>query len=345
MANAKRTPTIQDVARHAHVSAATVSRVLSAPERVAESTRERVHAAVRSTGYTVNQAARSLRMKAARTILLVAPNIANPFYSVIVDAVIHAASERGYSVLVASRIGDDPSRWLHDYLLSTRADGLLLFDGSLDTSRLHGLGADGVDLPLVAAYDEWPDPAIASVLTDNREAAIRAVRHLIELGHTRIGHVVGPSRLPDQENERFVGFRAALAEAGLPVREDWLFTGNYEVESGQKAGAYFASLAERPTALFTGNDEMALGLIYGLKRAGLHCPRDVSVVGFDDTAIARYYDPPLTTMQQPRDEIGRAATAALIDQIEGIGSTTDPIHIVLKSELVIRESTAPPSDI
>lgn len=343
MATARRSPTIQDVARHAHVSAATVSRVLSAPERVAEKTRERVHAAVRATGYTVNQAARSLRMKSARTILLAAPNIANPFYSVILDAVIRAASERGYSVMVTSRIGDDPSRWLHDYLLSTRADGLLLFDGALDTRRLHGLGADGVDLPLVAAYDEKPDPAIASVLTDNVEAARRAVEHLIGLGHTRIGHIIGPSLHRDEENGRLTGFRAALAAAGLPVRKDWLFTGNYEMQSGEAAGEYFASLSDRPTAIFSGNDEMALGLIHGLKRAGIDCPADMSVIGFDDTAIAGYYDPPLTTMRQPREEIGRAATSALIDQIEGARTGAAPIHIVLRSELVVRGSTAPPA--
>jgi LacI family transcriptional regulator, repressor for deo operon, udp, cdd, tsx, nupC, and nupG len=342
MATARRTPTIQDVALAAQVSAATVSRVLTAPERVAAATRERVQAAVLATGYTVNQAARSLRLRSARTILLAAPNIANPFYSIILDAAIVAAAARGYSVMVTSRIGADPNRWLHDYLLSTRADGLLLLDGSLDTSRLHNLGAGGIELPLVAAYDEWPDPAIASVLTDNREAAMRAVRHLIAIGHTEIAHIVGPSQHRDQENERLVGYRAAMAEAGLPVREEWLFQGNYEVASGTAAGSHYLTLANRPTAIFAGNDEMALGLIHRLKRDGVVCPTDISVVGFDDTAVAAYYDPPLTTMRQPREEIGRAAINELIDQIEGARPPANPVHIVLRSTLVVRESTAPP---
>src|SRR5262245_37232417 len=150
MVLAKKTPTIQDVARHAKVSAATVSRVLSAPERVSERAREAVQAAVRETGYTINQAARSLRLKDPRPMLMAAPNIGNPFYSTILEAVIHEAAARGYSVLVASRIGDDPNRWLSDYLHSNRADGLLLFDGALDTNRLHGLTDDGARLPLVA---------------------------------------------------------------------------------------------------------------------------------------------------------------------------------------------------
>lgn len=337
MTTTKKTPTIQDVARQAGVSAATVSRVLSVPARVTESTRERVHAAVRDTGYTINQAARSLRMKSARTILMAAPNIGNPYYSTVLDAVLSEASARGYSVLVASRIGDDPNRWLRDYLLSTRADGLLLFDGSLDTNSLHGLGGDGVSLPLVAAYDEIPDPMVNSVITDNRLAAKRAVRYLAELGHKRIAHVIGPSR-NKSTNERLVGFQEAMQELGLPVRSEWLHQGAYNTESGAAAAEQFLAAPELPTAVFCGNDEMAIGLIHRMSVAGIACPRDISVVGFDDVTYASYYNPPLTTMRQPREEIGRMATRSVIDIIEGIADQ-QPLHLVLSSELIVREST------
>jgi len=332
MAAHKRTPTIQDVARAAGVSAATVSRVLSAPEKVSETTRERVTAAVLETGYTINQAARSLRMKAARTILMAAPNIGNPYYSTITDAVIGEAAERGYGVLVTSRIGDDPSLWLRDYLLSTRADGLLLFDGALDTNRLHGLS-----LPLVAAYDELPDPKVNSVITDNREAAQRAVEHLIALGHRAIGNIALPPR-NQTTSERLIGFRAALSAAGISVREDWLVPGNYDMASGRRAAEHFLTLAERPTAVFCANDEMAIGFIHRMRQAGVHCPADISVIGFDDTAVAEFYDPPLTTMRQPREDIGRMAARTVIDIIEG-HTGPDPVHVVLRSELVVREST------
>lgn len=337
MNTSRKTPTIQDVARQAGVSAATVSRVLSAPERVTEATRERVHIAVRDTGYTMNQAARSLRLKAARTILMAAPNIGNPYYSTVLDAVLSEAALRGYSVLVASRIGDDPNRWLHDYLLSTRADGLLLFDGSLDTNTLHGLGADGISLPLVAAYDEIPDPKVNSVITDNRLAAKRVVHYLAGLGHTRIAHVIGPSR-NKSTNERFVGYQEAMQELGLTVRPEWLYQGAYNTESGAAAAEQFLAAPERPTAVFCGNDEMATGLIHRMHVAGIECPRDISVVGFDDVSFAPYYNPPLTTMRQPREEIGRMATRSLIDIIEGI-SDGEPVHIVLTSELIVRGST------
>jgi LacI family repressor for deo operon, udp, cdd, tsx, nupC, and nupG len=338
MMKPKKTPTIQDVARRAEVSAATVSRVLSAPERVSKSTRDRVNAAVRETGYTINQAARSLRLKAARTILMAAPNIGNPYYSTITDAVIIEAAERGYSVMVASSIGDDPNLWLRDYLLSTRADGLLLFDGSLDTNRLHGLGDTGVAMPLVAAYDELPDPKVNSVITDNRAAAKRAVQHLVSLGHRNIGHISVPSR-NQNPHERLIGYREAMAEAGLDVRPEWVVAGGYNMPSGHAAAEALLGAKELPTAMFCATDEMALGFMHRLRQAGIECPRDISIIGFDDIAVAEYLDPPLTTMRQPREKIGRMATRTLIDIIEGIASENEPIHVVLTSDLVVRQST------
>ena len=339
MENTKKTPTIQDVARHARVSAATVSRVLTAPERVSESTRDRVHEAVLETGYTVNQAARSLRLQRARTILTAMPNIGNPFYSTVLDAVVTTAASRGYGVLVTARLGDDPAKWLSDYFLSNRADGLLLFDGFLDTRKLHGIAGEGASMPLVAAYDELPDPRINSVITDNLQAAERAVQHLYDYGHRAIGHVSGPSR-NTFPNERLVGYRKAMFEHRLPIREDWIFAGDYTQERGRAAANYFAGLKERPTAIFSANDEMAIGMIAAFRKHGIDCPGDISIMGFDDISVAQNYSPALTTMRQPREQIGRAATETLISILEGNHVGADPVRIVLSSELIVRDSTA-----
>jgi LacI family repressor for deo operon, udp, cdd, tsx, nupC, and nupG len=337
----RKIPTIQDVARHAKVSAATVSRVLSSPERVSESTRQRVNTAVRETGYTINQAARTLRMQRAKTILTAMPGIGNPFYSTILDAVVTTAASRGYGVLVTGRLGDDPARWLADYFQSNRADGLLLFDGFLDTRRLHAITGANTQMPLVAAYDELPDPRINSVITDNLQAAERAVQHLYDLGHRKIGHISGPSR-NTFPNERLVGYRKAMFEHRLEVREDWIFAGDYNMLSGRAAGSYFSSLKEMPTAIFAGNDEMAIGLIAALHKTGIECPRDISVIGFDDITISENYAPPLTTMRQPREKIGRIATETLVNILEGNVVSSDPVRVLLQSELIVRESTAPP---
>jgi LacI family repressor for deo operon, udp, cdd, tsx, nupC, and nupG len=335
---ARKAPTIQEVARHAGVSAATVSRFLSSPDRVSEATRLRVKEAVAATGYTINQAARSLRMRNARTVLIAMPDIGNPFYSTILDAVVDEASAHGYGVLVASRFKDDPAGLLNAYFLSSRADGMLLLDGGLDTRALHSLRLQNGHLPLVVSYDETTDPHISSVTVDNEAAAARAVEHLIGLGHRQIGHVIGLSRNGDP-NPRFVGYRAAMRRAGLEVRPEWIVQGDYSIESGVAAAERLLDASRLPTAMFCGNDEMALGLMWALSQRGKRCPDDISVVGFDDMAIAEHYVPPLTTMRHPRKEIGRLATRVLIDILEGTAAFRHPVVTTLPSELVIRQST------
>lgn len=333
-------PTIQDVAREAEVSSATVSRVLSNPEKVSPEARERVLRAVRQTGYIVNEAARSLRLRASRTIVAALPHIGDPFYSTILESVIGTAAARGYAVLVTAQLAGTPNRWLSDYLHSNRADGLLIFDGSLNTELLHSLVPNAAPLPLVAAYDELPDQKVNSVLTDNRAAAGRVVQHLFDLGHRRIAHVQGPSRNA-APNERLVGFRAAMQKAGLELRDEWLIPGNYAIGGGIAAAEQLLSGDELPSAVFCGNDETAIGLISRFRQAGIICPRDISVVGFDDISVVPHISPSLTTMRQPREEIGRLATETVIDIIEGTAQSRAPLHVMLSAELVVRESTAP----
>lgn len=335
----RKTPTIQDVARSAGVSTATVSRALSSPERVSEATRERVSEAVAATGYTINQAARSLRLRTARTIVLAFPNIGNPFYSSVIDACVNEATSRGYGALVANRLGDEPTRWLRDYFFSSRADGMVLFDGSLDAAELNNLRSPQGKFPLVVASDELPDVAVHSVMTDNRAAAARATRHLIDLGHRRIGHIHSPSKNPALTSDRLLGFRDAMAEAGLELRPEWTVDGDFSMSSGERAAEALLALDQRPTAVFSANDEMAIGLLATLRQAGIECPRDISVAGFDDITVARCLQPALTTMRQPRGEIGRLATKTLLDILDGDSLPRAPVRIVLRSELIVRDST------
>jgi LacI family repressor for deo operon, udp, cdd, tsx, nupC, and nupG len=338
MVMTKKAPTIQDVARHAKVSAATVSRVLSNPERVSEATRERVNQAVRETGYTINQAARSLRMRAARTILIALPDIGNPFYSTVLDAVVDEAATRGYGVLVANRFAGDASRVLSEYFLSSRADGLLLFDGGVDTSFLHVLATSDGHVPLVVSFDELPSADVAAVLVDNLEAAERATDYLVGLGHKTIGHIIGPSRNA-QPNPRLIGYKNAMRRAKLEVRPEWMFEGDYSMASGIAAAEAMLAAGPLPTAVFAANDEMAIGFLSTLRDAGIQCPRDISVIGFDDIAIATHYWPRLTTMRQPREQIGRLGTESLIDILEGGAAPGAPRRITLRSDLIVRDST------
>ncbi len=338
----KKTPTIQDVARFAEVSTATVSRALSCPERVSESARARIFEAVRLTGYTPNQSARSLRQRTARTILVALPDIRNPFFSSILDAIEREAAARGYGVLVANRFSSaDSGRRMRDYFLSNRVDGLLLFDGSVDLEQLMVLTGDPAPVPLIVACEEIPNAPFHTVKTDNFHAAETATRHLIDLGHTGIGHIRGPERNV-LTGERETGFASAMRGAGLTVRPDWMFAGAFDMASGQATARRLLQLEERPTAIFAANDESAIGFIAGLRQAGLDCPRDMSVVGFDDLEIAANIWPPLTTMRQPRAALGRIAAGALIDVIEGSRPGPVPMHMMLSSELVVRGSTGRP---
>jgi LacI family repressor for deo operon, udp, cdd, tsx, nupC, and nupG len=241
-------------------------------------------------------------------------------------------------VLVANKASGP--NWINEHFLSNRVDGLLLFDGGIDTRELDALPDHRGRPPLVVAYDELPDRRVNSVLTDNRAAAERAVGHLLELGHRRIGHIIGQSRNA-APNERHIGFRQAMTRAKLPLRPDWIWQGDYSMPSGVAAAEAYLRLEARPAAVFAGNDEMAIGFISALRAAGVECPRDVSVIGFDDISVAANYAPPLTTMRQPRVEIGRRATEILIDILEGENVSRGPTHLVLRAELVVRESTAP----
>ena len=341
MTTSRKTPTIQDVARFAKVSTATVSRALSRPEQVSLQTRDRISEAVRLTGYTLNQVARSLRQRTARTILVALPDIRNTFFSSILDAIEREACLRGYGVLVVNRFaGDDSGRRLHDYFLSNRADGLLLLDGSVELSQLLALTGEPAHVPLVMACETIDGAPFHTVTTDNVYAAEVATRHLIGLGHSRVGHIRGPVH-NGLTLARETGFRNAMAASGLAVRPDWLFAGGFEMERGLAVAEQFMALIDRPSAVFAANDESAIGFLSGLRRHGVECPRDVSVVGFDDLAVAAHIWPPLTTMRQPRAALGRLAAEALIDLIEGKPPSRVPQHTVLSSGLVVRSSTAP----
>lgn len=346
MTEVRKTPTIQDVARFAKVSTATVSRALSNPDRVSEGTRARVADAIRVTGYTLNQAARSLRQRTARTILVALPDIRNPFFSSILEAIEREATNRGYGVLVANLfLARAPAQRLQDYMLSNRADGLLLLDGSLEVSALQALATAPYSVPLVVACEDIPNSGFHTVLTDNVQAAERATRHLIDLGHRRIGHLLGPENNV-VARDRLAGFRKALQEAEIPLRQNWLLRGNFEMESGFAAAAHLVSMQERPTAIFAANDESAIGFLSGLRQHGIECPRDISLVGFDDLGFAAHYTPPLTTMRQPREMLGRMAAEALIDLLEEVDPERGQLRIVLNSELIVRESTGrPPKDV
>ncbi|MBZ9934933.1 LacI family transcriptional regulator [Mesorhizobium sp. BR1-1-16] len=334
-----RTVTIQDVARLAGVSTATVSRAIALPDRVAEATREAVFSAIRETGYTPNAAARSLRAKATRMVLVLLPGLGNSFFTPVLDALEEVFSSQGYGVLVGYA-RQSRSRETHYARLirGGQVDGVLVITGNVP--RDEEFVAVPETVPISLMFSDIPGTDQFSVFdVDNRLASATLVRHLIAEGHRRIAHIFGPEGSTESE-ERLLGYRDAHAEAGLQVDDAlvWRGAGNFDFVSGDRAAAFYLSAAERPTAVFAAADEIALGFMRGLKNHGVSVPDDVSVVGFDDTEYAEHYDPALTTMRQPRTELGRLAAADLLRRMMAKGETLPRTHLRLPCELIIRES-------
>lgn len=334
-------PTIQDVARAANVSTATVSRALSFPERVSQTTRQRVFDAVEQTGYAINQTARNLRRRSTRAIVVLVPNLGNPFFSRILAGIESAASQAGYTVLICDTLQPRPGEdMLLEYVRNNRADGLIILDGALPSRLFDEMGNGHRRPPMVFACEWREDSGLPSVRFDNVEGAELAVRHLAAEGHRLIGHVLGPpANVLTAAREQ--GFRGAMGDLGLAVREDWILSGDFSLDAGVLAARQYLALDERPTAMFLANDEMACGFISELHQHGVVVPRDVSVVGFDDIDIAERFIPALTTIRQPRAALGEVAFAELLacfqDADQGIAR---PAGIrLLPAELMPRQST------
>lgn len=336
----KSAPKIKDVARVAGVSAATVSRTLSKPETVAEETRNAVLAAAKQTGYRVNLAARNLRRRRAGAVVVLVPNLGNPFFSYILAGIESTLAHDDLSVLVVdTKQSENKSEFYHEYLHYGRADGIISLDGSLSMDLLHADDDVSARLPIVFAC-EWSNQHDGpSVRVNNRRGAGLAVKHLVELGHTRIGYINGPSANV-LSGAREEGMRKAFQEHNIAVVPEWFFEGDFSMASGARAAQNWLNLDSRPSALFCANDESALGLISTLFQHGIEVPRDVSVIGFDDIEVSQHFIPPLTTIRQPRLELGISAAKLLLQHMNDPEAGVLPKE-VLPVDLVVRNSTAP----
>lgn len=329
-----RPPRIQDVAKLAGVSVATVSRVLSNPEIVAKTTREAVRHAIAQTGYTINFTARNLRQQQVSSVLALVPKLANPFFSQILSGIAEVLHSQGLSLLVLDTHGatdelDVPA--IAPYLSRSLSDGVILLEGGLDPALFSH-----PHCPPVVQACEWTQGLDApSVLVDNADGGRLAARHLAELGHRNILHLSGPAD-NSLSRARREGFQQELAKTGL---KGATLEGDFSMRSGFVAAEMVLAMSPRPTGVFCDSDEMAVGLINGLYHAGMRVPEDISVMGFDDIELAAYVRPALTTIRQHRTSLGRCAAKVLLARMQNqpFAQTT-----VLPVELCIRTSTAAP---
>ncbi|MBB6252056.1 LacI family DNA-binding transcriptional regulator [Nitrospirillum iridis] len=331
-------PTIQDVARRARVSTATVSRVLSTPEVVSETTRERVMSAVESLGYEPNHAAKSLRTLRTAKIVVTVPDISNPFFSSVIRGAEEAAQAAGYSVLLGDTRDSAAREDQYAGMLRRKeADGLIFLGHRLPATLADLIARQGAKAPVVNGCEFSPGLGVSSAHIDNTAAAAEAMDLLYGLGHRAIGVITGPLISPISR-DRLAGVRAAAARHGAEARLR-VATGDFSVESGEREAKALLSDPNGPSALFCFSDEMAMGALAAIRQAGRRCPDDISLVGFDDIRFARYLDPALTTVSQPMEEIGRTAVGLLLEILRG--AQAGPRSVTLPHRLVVRGSTGP----
>ena len=329
---------VVDVATRAGVSLGTVSNVLNRPERVAEGTRERVLAAIAELGFIRNEAARQLRAGRSRTIGLVVLDVGNPFFTDLAAGVETAAARSGLSVMLCSS-NDDVDREQHylGLLQEQRACGVLLAPVGSPTAAVDAVRAAGLPVVLV---DRGSGRHQCSVSVNDRVGGELAAAHLVAEGHRRLAFVGGPFEIK-QVADRLAGARQAVAAAGLA--DDALVvveTARMDVASGRAAGRELIGTAgpDRPTAAFCANDLLALGLLQELTRSRLAVPGDFALVGYDDIEFAAAAAVPLTSVRQPRTQLGHAAMELLLDEVTSPDTHTHR-QVVFEPELVVREST------
>jgi LacI family repressor for deo operon, udp, cdd, tsx, nupC, and nupG len=328
--------TIQDVAREANVSTATVSRVLSQPGLVVEATRARVLDAVARLGFAPNRTARALRQRRTSRILLTVPVISNPLFGDMIQGAERAAREAGFAVILGETLHSREQEDAYSTMLASReVDGLIFTSPVAPASLTEAIRRAEGKAPVVNAFEYSPDFGVSSVHIDDAGAAAAAIGHLVALGHRRIGVIAGVARVLTSR-DRLRGAADAMARHRLSD-ELRIRHGDYSIESGLAAAREL--IAEGATALFCFSDEMAIGALAGVRAAGLTCPRDISIVGFDGIRFGRYLDPPLTTIVQPAEAIGSRAAQILIDIITGAQSGL--LDETLPCELVVRGSTGP----
>ncbi len=338
---AARVARIRDVAKLAEVSTATVSRALATPDRVSDDTRGRVLAAIAQTGYVPNPAARTLRSQKTGMVLVVLPDLSNTFFSRILRGIEETLFEAGYGMIIGDLDGS-PAKEAHfaAFAAAGRVDGAILLNGHLIGQSREGRGVPApIGIPLVALCEAIPGVDIPQIEVDNRLGAQTMTRYLASLGHRRIAYVTGP---PGNvlEQERMAGYRDGLRADAIEFDANLVITGDYTVESGVAAGRDLLARASRPSAVFCSSDQMAIGLMRALHSAGLRVPQDMSVAGFDDIEFAAVAEPALTTIHQPRRELGQAAATVLVDLLSGRPTQA---RIRLDTQLVIRNSTANPA--
>jgi LacI family transcriptional regulator len=328
--------TIKEVAKLAGVSIATVSHVANNSRFVSDQAKSAVLSAMEQLDYQPNAVAKSLRQKTTKTIGLIISDISNPFFTNLVRGVEDVANKKGFNLILCNTDEQSQKEKTYlDVLSQKQVDGIIVAPTNDNGVLFHDLVHKKFPLVFVDRYLE--DMAIPAVISDSEDAAYLAVKHLIQLGHTRIGLA---NSLPSIQttNDRIKGYRRALTEFGIPYDPKLVHQGDSKVDGGYKGGNKLLQLANPPTAIFATNNLTTIGVMKALQHAGVQCPEQMAVVGFDDFEWASAFRPNLTTVAQPVYDLGKIAAQMLVNLLLKKGKVPVPEITKLKCSLIVRES-------
>lgn len=324
--------TIHEIAQQANVSIASVSRYFNNPELLRADTYAKIEAVVKNASYIPNSIGRSLRMSRSGKILVVLPSVSNPIYQKILSAMCEESQKRGYMILTCTT-NNNPytERSMLSMLETHYVDGIIFCATTQTKEELEHLSKR---FPIVQCC-EYTEADISGVAIDNEKAAYEATEYLIQTGHRRIAmasgmEVYGTTKLREK------GYFDALKKYGIPLQSSYLIRGEYGFSSGERAAKQWLTLKEVPDAIIAISDAVAIGVIRAFANHGIHAGKTVSVVGFDNTTMGAKYAPTLSSVAQPRAEMGKVAVELLFERMETLKKKHR--HVVLPHELIIRES-------
>ncbi len=330
MSETKRV-TIQDIAKRADVSISTVSRVLNNSAAVGEAHRQAVEEAVAALDYRPNIFAKGLAGGVSMTIGILTQNISSPLYDAILYHVLQGIRDSGYSAIIADgQWHPDESRQSLQSLLERQVDGVIIIGGNNEEAHLIEL-AGAMPMVFVGRHIEGYEHLCICI--DEYTGGYMATQHLLDRGHRQIAHIMGIATHPDAIARRH-GYECALRDASIEPQAAWVVEGQFTQSSGVLAMEMLLTQGQTFSAVFAANDQMAYGARLALFRRHIRVPDDISIIGYDDQPHSGFTIPPLTTMRQPTDVIGRTATAAILDLLKGNPVATKPLTV----DLIVRES-------
>jgi LacI family repressor for deo operon, udp, cdd, tsx, nupC, and nupG len=324
---------MRDIAKMANVSPTTVSRVLRKPDLVSEETREKVLEIIKELNYQPHMIASQFRTKKTKTIIVVIPDISEPFFAQVLRGIEHTAVKHGYKVLLGDTENNvQREKQFIDLLFQKQADGMILLTARLERENLLQI-SNQFPIVLVCEYSEGLD--IPTVFIDNISSARKITEHLIKIGHKRIAHITGPMDVIISQ-DRLRGYQQAMMSHDLQIEPAYIQEGSQGLQSGYNQMIRLLSLEHPPTAVFVFNDEMAIGAIKAIKDNRMIVPDDIAITAFDNLEISSLLEPSLTTIDQPKYEMGKKAMILLLKLLNG--ENLNQKKYVMQDKLIIRES-------